>query len=235
MIRVAIVDDDSIISNKLKEYLSEYEKTKNEKFHITMFTDGADLLKTYKKQYDIIFMDIEMPIMNGVTAAEEVRKVDTTVNIIFVTNMAGYAINGYKVDALSYVVKPVSYIDFAQQLDKAVTRVSYNRKAFLLVTIGSEIIRLDISKITYMESIEHRVAIHMEHEELIIYNSLMKLEKLVKDYHFARCNSGYLVSLSHVEYIDRDIVVVSGDKLVMSRSKKKSFMNALSEYIGGEF
>lgn len=235
MIRVAIVDDDVTIQNKLKQYIKEYEKNKDEKFSITLFSDAADLVAPYKKQYDIIFMDIEMPRMDGVTASEEIRKHDTDVIIIFVTNMAGYAINGYKVDALSYVVKPILYIDFVQQLDKAVSRVVFNRTAFLLVTVNSEIIRLDVSKIAYMESIEHKVVIHMEHEEISLYNTLSKLENLVKDYHFARCNSGYLVSLSHVERIDKDMVYVGGDKLIISRSKRKSFMNALSEYIGGEY
>lgn len=235
MIRVAIVDDDSLIQNKLKQYIKEYEKNKEEKFNITLFSDALEIVTPYKKQYDIIFMDVEMEKMDGLTAAEEIRKLDAQVIIIFVTNMAGYAIKGYKVDAFSYVVKPVSYIDFGQQLDKAVSRVVYNRTAFLLVTVNSEIVRLDVSTISYMESIEHRVIIHMEHDTLAIYNTLLKLEELVKNYHFARCNSGYLVSLSHVEKIDKDIVYVGGDQLIISRSKKKSFMNALAEYIGGEY
>ena len=235
MIRVAIVDDDVSIQNKLKQYIKDYEKTKAEKFSISLFNDAAEIVASYKKQYDIIFMDIEMERMDGVTAAEEIRKHDLSVIIIFVTNMAGYAIKGYKVDALSYVVKPILYIDFVQQLDKAVSRVAFNRTAFLLVTVNSEMIRLDVSKITYMESVEHRVIIHMENENVTIYNSLMKLEELVKNYYFARCNSGYLVSLSHVEYMDKDTVTVGGDKLIISRSKKKSFMNALAEYIGGEY
>lgn len=235
VIRVAIVDDDEAIRFKLKQYIRDYEKTREEKFHISLFSDAADLVGPYKKLYDIIFLDVQMERMDGFTAAEEVRKVDKEVVIIFVTNMSGYAIKGYKVDALSYVVKPVLYVDLAQQLDKAITRVSYNRTAFLLVTLNSEILRLDISKIAYMESIEHRVNIHMEHETVTIYNSLMKLENLVKDYHFSKCNSGYLVSLSHVESIDKDMVVVGGDRLVISRSKKKSFMTALADFIGGEF
>ena len=235
MIRVAIVDDDRSIQNKLKHYIKEYEKNKSEKFNITLFDDAFDLVNPYKKQYDIIFMDVEMERLDGLSAAEAIRKLDPDVIIIFVTNMAGYAIKGYTVDALSYVVKPILYIDFVQQLDKAVSRVAFGRTAFLLVTVNSEIVRLDVSKISYMESVEHRVIIHMEHEDLTIYNSLMKLEELVKNYHFARCNSGYLVSLSHVERIDKDTVFVGGDQLLISRSKKKAFMNALAEYIGGEY
>lgn len=234
MIRVAIVDDDVIIQNKLKQYIKEYEKEKKEKFYISIYSDAFDIVEQYNGLYDIIFMDIQMDKMDGLTAAERIRDVDKNVIIIFVTNMSGYAIQGYKVDALSYVVKPIVYVDFVQQLDKAVNRIALSKSAFLLVTVNSEIIRLDITKICYMESIEHKVYIHLEDETISIYNSLSNLEQLVKNFHFARCNSCFLVSLKHVESIEKDCVIVGGDELVISRSKKKNFMNALAEYIGGE-
>ena len=234
MIRVAIVDDDIAIQNKLKQYMKDYEKEIDEKFNITAFSDASQIVENYRQVYDIIFMDIQMEEMDGLAAAEMIRAMDQEVIIIFVTNMAGFAIKGYKVDALSYVVKPILYIDFVQQLVKAVKRLEYSRNAFMLVTVNSEITRVDISKISYMESVEHKVVIHMENEELTIYSSLKKLEQQVQGYQFARCNSGYLVSLRHVDRIDKDTVVVGGDSLLISRSKKKAFMNALAEYIGGE-
>lgn len=235
MIRVAIVDDDLMVQNKLKQYIKEYEKEKKEKFNVSTYSDAFDIVENYNGHYDIIFMDIQMDKMDGLTAAEKIREQDKKTIIIFVTNMAGYAIQGYKVDALSYIVKPIVYIDFVQQLDKAVSKISLSKSAFLIVTVNSEIIRLDITKISYMESIEHKVYIHLENETIAIYNSLSNLEKLVKDYHFARCNSCFLVSLKHVERIEKDEVIVDGDALVISRSKKKNFMNALAEYIGGDY
>lgn len=235
MIRVAIVDDDTAIQDMLIQYIKEYEKKIDEKFNIVTFADACEIVDGYRQVYDIIFMDIQMASMDGLTGAEKIRGMDQDVIIIFVTNMAGFAIKGYKVDALSYVVKPILYIDFAQQLSKAVKRIVYNRTAFILMTVNSEILRVDISKVAYMESKEHRVIIHMEKEELIVYSSLKKLEKQVEGYHFARCNSGYLVSLSHVESVNRNSVVVDGGQLAISRSKKKTFMSALAEYIGGEY
>jgi len=235
VIRVAIVDDEIAIQNRLTQFIKTYEKRSPERFSIQVFSDAATLVSKYNAVYDVIFMDIQMPIMDGMTAAEHIRALDPHVIIIFVTNMADYAINGYKVDAFSYIVKPILAVDFAQQLDKVVKRIVGGRSAYLLVSSGAEIIRLDVSKIVYMESIEHRILIHMEHETLTIYNTLTKLEALVKQRHFARCNSGYLVNLSHVEKVDKEMVIVSGISLPLSRSKKKSFMTALAEYIGGEY
>lgn len=235
MIRVAIVDDDQTIQSKLESYIHEFENQSKEKFKIDFYSDASDLVKNYKSQYDIIFMDIQMEKLDGLSAAEKIRETDKNTIIIFVTNMSGYAIQGYKVDALSYIVKPIVYIDFAQQLDKAVNKIISNRNAFLLVTVNNEIIRLDVTKICYMESIEHKVSIHLEDETITLYNTLTNLEKLVKSYHFERCNSCFLVSLRHVERIEKDIVKVGGDQLVISRSKKKAFMSALAEYIGGDY
>jgi len=235
LIRAAVVDDDIAVQNTLTQYIKDYEKNNKIKFNITIFSDASQIVNQYKAVYDIIFMDIQMDEMDGLKAAKMIREMDQEVIIIFVTNMADFAIKGYTVDAQSYVVKPIMYVDFVQQLTKAVQRIEYNRNAFILVTVNNEILRLDISKIAYMESSEHKVVVHMETKELTIYSSLKKMEQQVEGYYFVRCNSGYLVSLSHVEGVERDVVIVSGDRLTMSRSKKKKFMNALADYIGGEF
>ncbi len=235
MIRVAIVDDDIQIQKRLKQYIEEYEKDIAEKFNITVFSDASQIVENYRTVYDIIFMDVQMEQMDGMTAAGKIREIDSDVIIIFVTNMADFAISGYKVDALSYVVKPVLYVDFVQQLNKAVKRIEFGRRSYLLVKSKSEILRLDIAKISYLESVEHKVVIHLEDEDLIIYSTLGKLEKQLQGHCFARCNSGYLVSLRHVGGIDKDTVVVGKDILSISRGKKKSFMNAVAEYIGGEY
>lgn len=235
MIRVAIVDDDQKVHNELRQYIEDYEPACSERFAVMSFYDGREIVDNYRPVYDIIFMDIQMQEMDGMTAAEAIRQVDEDVIIVFVTNMADFAIKGYMVDALSYVVKPIRYIDFEQQLSKAVKRVMFNRNAFMLVTVNGEILRVDIAKVAYMESVEHRVTIHLDDDQLTVYSSLKKLEVQVSGHHFARCNSGYLVSLRHVERIEGDEVIVGGNRLLISRSKKKPFMNALAEFIGGDF
>ena len=88
-----------------------FSKENGEVFNITVYSDGDQIVHKYKSQFDIILMDVEMKFMDGMSAAEEIRKVDTEVVIIFITNMAQYAIRGYAVDALDYVLKPVSYFD----------------------------------------------------------------------------------------------------------------------------
>lgn len=235
MIRIAIVDDNIDMQKQLQQYIKDYSLKINTKFSVTTFINPITLLEYYNNSFDIIFMDIEMPEMDGMTAAKKIRKMDAVVNIIFVTNMAGFAIEGYKVNALSYVVKPINYLDFVQQLSRAVNRVRLLTSAYLLVASKGDMMRLDISKIVYFESREHQVIIHMLSETITIYSTLNKLEKQLENKWFSRCNNGYLVNLYYVESINKNEVHINQCNLAISRGKKKQFMTDLSDYIGGEF
>ena len=133
MIRIAIVEDDRVCAGTLQEYLCRYEKESGEIIQSTLFEDGEDIAVGYRAEYDIILMDIEMQFMDGMSAAEAIRKVDEEVTIIFITNMAQYAIRGYSVNALDYVLKPVSYFAFSQRLDRAVSRLRKKEKHYVVI------------------------------------------------------------------------------------------------------
>ena len=111
---------------------------------------------------DLILMDIEMPLMDGMTAAKCIRELDQSVIIIFITNMAKYAIKGYAVDALDYVLKPVPYFAFSQQLLKALARLEKRAKHYLTVPVEGGLRRLDTASIYYLESEGHRVLFYTD-------------------------------------------------------------------------
>ena len=152
MIRIAIVEDEHAYAMQLQEYLHQYEKDNGEAFEISLFLDGDEIVHKYKPQYDIILMDVEMKFMDGMSAAEEIRKVDTEVVIIFITNMPQYAIRGYAVDALDYVLKPVSYFAFTQRLSRAIGRMRKREMKTISVSIKGGTMRLDAANIYYVES-----------------------------------------------------------------------------------
>ncbi len=235
MYKIAIVDDDLEIQRQLIQYINTFEKEEEEKFHCVTYTDASQLIEGFKNDVDIILMDIEMKETDGMTGARYIRNQGSDVVIIFVTNMASFAIKGYQVNAMSYIVKPIVYIDFAQQIKKALKKIKYRNSAYILLNRNNELIRVDVSKICYMEKSEHRVLVKTETEELYINSTIKKLEQEVKPYHFVRCNSGVLVSLSHVEGVEDNVVCIGEARLPISRPKKKNFMNALSEFIGGDY
>lgn len=116
MFTVAVVEDDETAVAKLRACLDQYAATHaGVQFDVTVFNEPTSFLDPYKTVWDIVFMDIEMPNMDGMEAAHRLRAVDSEVILIFVTNMAQFAAKGYEVDALDYIIKPFAYPDFERK------------------------------------------------------------------------------------------------------------------------
>mgnify|MGYP001632116583 CR=1 FL=1 len=119
MTRIAIVEDEAAVREQLAGYVQRYTRQYGTPFEVTEFADGMEILEDYRPQFDIIFLDVEMKHLDGMETARRIRERDGGVLIVFITNMAQYAIRGYAVGALDYVLKPVPYFAFSQQLQKA--------------------------------------------------------------------------------------------------------------------
>ena len=119
MIRVAIVEDEEAVREQLLGYVQRYTRQYGTTFEVRTFSDGVEILEGYRPVYDLILLDVEMKHLDGMETAQRIRALDSDVMIVFITNMAQYAIKGYAVGALDYVLKPVPYFAFSQQLQKA--------------------------------------------------------------------------------------------------------------------
>ena len=232
MIRIAIVEDEAAYAEQLRAYLQQYEKEQGETFRITVFSDGDQIVHKYKSDFDIILMDVEMKFMDGMSAAEEIRKIDTEVVIIFITNMAQYAIRGYAVDALDYVLKPVSYFAFSERLKRAIERMHRRESKCIMVNIKGGTVRLNIANIFYVDSQGHTLILHTILGNYETTGTMREMEEKLRDLNFCRGNKGYLINLQHVDGVQDGCAVVRGEKLLLSRSKRKEFMEALTEYWG---
>ena len=127
MIQIAIVEDDKgdvrILEGYLKKYMQEYSTV----IQIQVFSDGLDIVSDYTAGYDIIFLDIQMKHLDGMKTAERIRTMDENVVFIFITSTVRFAVQGYQVNALGYILKPVSYLAFSQIVSKAVKQVKKNQ------------------------------------------------------------------------------------------------------------
>lgn len=134
MLKIAIVEDERECQEALIEHLRKYEKDKNEAFIVRIFNDGIDILDDYSADYDLIFLDIHMKYQDGMTTAKRIREVDADAQIVFITALAQYAIEGYKVNALDFILKPVVYEQLAMTMDKvlAVTSSTTRKNSFWL-------------------------------------------------------------------------------------------------------
>ena len=135
MIRVAIVEDEAAVRDQLMGYVQRYMRQYDAQIEVTMFTDGVEILEGYRPVYDIIFLDVEMQHLDGMETASRIRALDSDVLLIFITNMAQYAIKGYAVGALDYVLKPVPYFAFSQQLQKAAGQLARRARRYLAVPV----------------------------------------------------------------------------------------------------
>ena len=175
-----------------------------------------------------------MKHMDGMQAAMRIRDMDKNVIIIFITNSAQFAVQGYKVEALDYVLKPIQYFAFSQVLHNAVKKVHGKSKFYIHLLQESKMIRLDADQILYIESRGHTIIYHTEVGEYAERGSLKGAEEKLAQRHYYKCNNCYLVNLAHVERVNQLVVTVKGQDLQISRARRKSFMEALAAYMGGE-
>lgn len=232
MIHIAIVEDEDVWAEKINHYLKKYEIENQIPFHISRFHDGAEIADDYSGGHDIIFMDIEMGLMNGMEAAEQIRTKDEQVIIIFVTNMSQYAIRGYKVNALDYVLKPITYIPFSQTLKKAIRSVSKTKENYITISMRNGISKIRTDDIYWIESHGHRLTFHTldGKQETTVY-SMKEMENKLSAEGFKRCNSGSLINLKRVESIQNGYIEIGGTLLPVSRGRKADFMSALVSYM----
>lgn len=231
MIRLAIVEDDTLYVKQLNEYMASYEKEKKQSFSITVFRDGEDIVENYKAEFDIILMDIQMQFMDGMSAAQMIRERDKGVIIIFITNMINYAVKGYEVDALDYIVKPITYSTFSQKLTRAIDRIHKDDTHYIMIPISGGMHKVDIAGVLYIESQSHTMYYHLPHGTLTSKGRLEDLEKELENFGFYRSNKGYLVNLYHVDGVRDGCCVINGEMLPISRRKKAEFMEKLSNIL----
>ena len=233
MINLAIVEDEDSYAQQLTEFVTRFQKESGNTFRITRFKDGDEITNGYRGQFDVILMDIEMKLMDGMTAAEEIRKLDQEVVIMFITNMTNYAIRGYQVDALDYVLKPVSYFAFSQKLDRAISRIKKSSSNIISIDIGTGVKKLDIDNIFYVESEGHNLNFYTSAGEFTIRARLSDFEQQLSPYNFFRSNKGYLVNLKYVDGVENGACIIAGKQLQISRARKNDFMSALTDYMAG--
>ncbi len=233
MINLAIVEDEDTYAVQLTEFVEKYQEESGNYFKITRFRDGDEITNGYKSQFDIILMDIEMKLMDGMTAAEEIRRLDQDVVIMFITNMTNYAIRGYQVDALDYVVKPVSYFAFSQKLGRAIGRIKKSDSNIISIDMPSGVKKLDIDNIFYIESEGHNLNFYTSGGQFTIRAKLADFEEQLTPYNFFRSNKGYLVNLKYVDGVENGACLIAGKQLLISRARKSDFMNALTGYMAG--
>ncbi len=231
MIRIGIVEDDQYYADSLTKYIHRYEEESRQHFNIRRFSDGEDILENYAGDYDILLMDIEMRFKDGMTTAEEIRKMDKEVVIIFITNMPQYAMKGYAVEALDYVLKPINYYAFTQRIERALARMNHRQKRYINIVYKGSMKKVAVSDILYVEVQNHNIFYHTKEGVFQARSTMREVEESLENEPFFRCNKCYLINLECVNGLEDNNVIVGDEPVQVSRAKKKELLDVLNEYM----
>lgn len=233
MKKIAIVDDSPDDLNLILQYLKQYQEENHLALSVDTFHSGIDFIESYSNNYDAVFLDIEMPGTDGMSVARELRKLDHVIGIVFITNMVQFAVQGYEVNAIDFIVKPVSYYNFADKMDKVLTYIRERSENKLLLSGPDGFLNVDAGEIYYVSKDKNYLLYHTLKGDFRMVGTMQALKEKLESMPFIECNSGYLINISYIDEIRKDTVIVHGSELPVSRRKKKELVQKVMDYLGG--
>ena len=239
MLKVAICDDEYIFAEKIQSLLSEYLKQKKIQSNISIYHSGKELIElgSGMAQYQVIFLDINMDEVDGIETARKIREYSNSTMLVFVTAYIKYAPEGYKLDAVRFLLKDQTM--FKEALWECMNAVLKKIRAEDLKVMfsfheGKK--EIPISKLMYIESNLHKLEFHVLSDDVKVYSlhdKLDRVEEKYKKYNFIRTHQSYLVNMRYILRVKRyELVLTNGMKLPIPRSRYKEVEEAFISYKG---
>ena len=192
MVKIAIVEDEKKQADLLTRYLNRYGGEHDCLFDVTVFENATSFLQSVTDEFNVVFMDIELPDGNGMEVARKMRKTNKTTLIIFVTNLAQYAVKGYEVRAFDFIVKPISYYNFALKFAAALDALEVSKDVEVWIKTKDGLMKLKASRIIYVEVIKHYLTYHTKDGVFTSLGSITSAADQLKNSCFSFCNRCYL-------------------------------------------
>ena len=234
MISVALVEDTREDMERFRRVFDAYSRGDENEWSLDVFETGGDFLDRFRGQYDLIFLDIELPDLNGIEIGHEIRKRDTRAVLVFLTKMGQFAINGYEVDAADYILKPLDEKIFPVKMRKIVRRVLQSKPSCFTVPVNGGKRLLESDQILYVEVLKHDLTYHTTSGSYTERGTLKGAEALLRNACFVRLSNCYLVNMRYITGVDKlTLMLDGGETLQISRSRKKEFADTFARYLGG--
>ncbi|GAA0714367.1 two-component system response regulator RgbR [Paraclostridium ghonii] len=231
MIRIAICEDEKEQQDLLEGHINKIFKDFSLKYSLYIFNSGEELLENYSKDFDIVFLDIQLCKINGMDTARKIRLLDNKVEIIFITSLIEYALEGYKVRAYRYLVKPVKYDELKENIINCIKELDIKNK-YIIVKERESRIKIDTNEITYIEVQKEDITIHTLNQIYKTKGTMNNIEKEINCSRFCRCHKSYLINLEHTKSIKQYIAVLeSKEEVPISRYRFKDVKDRFFDLI----
>lgn len=225
MYRIAIVEDRQSDVQRFREALEQYAADKQMEFRCKLWSNAETFLEDYNHQYDIVFMDIRLPGMDGMAAARKLREIDHTVLLVFLTSLAQYAVEGYEVEAIDYIIKPITYSALRLKMPRLLRRCTIEEQE-IIIGSSDQSVKLRPNDLQYVEIFDHHIQYMTAKGVVRAYGTLKEIEDALPD-GFFRVNNQTIVNLRYVTRVDAENVILGGREFPLSRRRRKSFLEAL--------
>ena len=234
MYRTLIVEDEADEARRLSDFVRRYGETRGEVFQLTWLKSAMEMLSDHG-HYDLVLLDIDLPGISGMEAAQLMRVYDETTPIIFVTNLAKYAVKGYEVGATGFIVKPVTWGNLSMSLDRALRAIRQGAGRSVTVPTGDGMRVVSLDSIVYVEVTGHRLTYHLESgETLEARGSLGQVEEDLAGAPVVRVAKSCVVNMDKITLVRaQDLQMVTGELVHVSRTRKREVTEAVTDYLGG--
>lgn len=234
MYKIAIVEDNVADAATIEANIENYFNLNGgSPVDVDKFTDGLFFIENYRPDYDIVMLDIQMPLLDGMRTAAKLREIDETMSLVFITNMAQFAIQGYEVNACGYLLKPIKYGDIEFLLKRLIPQIMRRRPREIVLRYNGVIKKIDVTDLYYVEVNAHYVTYHTNSGDYVCKCTMRETEEQLRDFEqLVRCSNSFIVNLRYVEECKNNIIRLGDAQISLSRSRRIAFKKKLAEYMG---
>ena len=235
MLKIALCDDNKIELDRIESCLSQYKASSKDEIYLELFQGPVELLSKISSGtfYDLIFLDVLMPVINGIDVAKEIFKHNKLTQIIFITSSREFAADSYSVSALDYIIKPITPESLNRAMDKFLERYKKVKSDELVIREKSTISRIPLHNLSYVEVLDHHLIYHLANGYTIrCRQSLNEIEDmLIKNGRFVRTSRSFIVNMDYVLSIEPgNVLIEDGSRVSISRANFKSVSEAYLKY-----
>ena len=232
MINIGICEDELHYRVNIKDMLGDILSTYSINYKIYEFSSGEELLSNYPKDLDILIMDIQMKIINGMDTARKIREFDQNLEIIFMTSFSEFMQEGYEVKAYRYILKPISERKISRNILPCINEIIKKKNNYLTINVKNYVDRIKIDSIVYIETDRPNILIYTNDNKYTTKMSISKIDKILREHGFFRCHNSYIVNLKLVESMNSNTLKIGEKYIPISKYRVKELKLALTNILG---